>query len=655
MTPNRDGDRPSGRAGLGAVEELYRVLFEHTGVGLMFVAEDTTILLANKEFENLSGYSKAEVEGLMSWTALIAEPGDLELMKEYHRLRRVDPAAAPAVYDTKFRDKGGGVRDIAMRVTMIPGTTNSLASFLEITEQKRAEDLIRESEEKYRTLVDSLQDTLYRCDRQGNIIFVSPSGARLLGLGSADELIGKNIAADFYHRPEERAIFLEKMKRDGRVTNCEVTLKRGDGSLVVVSTNSQFFYGKDGRVLGVEGVFSDITEKRRLEEERRRLEHQLSQSQKMDAIGQLAGGVAHDFNNILTGIQGNVYLMLHDTPADHPSQRKLQQIKEHVQRGAHLTRQLLGFARGGKYELKTWSINDLVCKTTQLFLETKKEIDAELRLDAGEPRVEVDAGQIEQVLLNLYINAGHAMPQGGHLCVETADIALGAESAAAFDARPGRYVKISVSDTGVGMSQDTLKRIFEPFFTTRAQEGGTGLGLASAYGIIKNHGGVISARSELGEGATITILLPPSGDADEVEAPAPARQPHPGTGAILLVDDEPLILETASQLLARLGYTVTAAANGRAAIDAYRERRPPFDLVILDMVMPGLGGPKVLAEILAVDPGARVVLSSGYGLQGEVREVMEAGCLGFMQKPYSFDELSRIVHEALTRPRRDAL
>ena len=652
MTRNPEDGRPAGGAALGAAEELYRVLFEHTGVGLMFIGEDTTILLANKEFEKLSGYSKAEVEGRMSWTALVAEEADLARMREYHRARRIDPAAAPAVYDTKFRDKRGGVRDIAMHVTMIPGTTNSLVSFLEVTEQKRAAEAIRASEAKYRTLVDSMQDTLYRCDANGDILFVSASGARLLGIPSADVLVGMNIAADFYHRPEERAQLLARLKEDGKVTGYEVSLKRWDGTPIRVSTTSQLFFDADGRVAGVEGIFSDVTEKKRLEEERRRLEHQLSQSQKMDAIGQLAGGVAHDFNNILAGIQGNAFLMLRDTPPEHPHHKKLIQIKEHVQRGATLTRQLLGFARAGKYELKTWSINDLIRKTTQLFLETRKEIDADLRLDDGVPAVEADAGQIEQVLLNLLINAGHAMPEGGHLRIETSETSVGEDEAKALDARPGRYVAISVADTGVGMDGETLKRAFEPFFTTRAEQGGTGLGLASAYGIIRNHGGAITAESALGEGATIRILLPPSAKAAESDVPAPTDTLFQGTGAILLVDDEPLILETAADLLRRLGYTVAPAACGADALALYRARGGAFDLVILDLVMPGMGGRQALAELRAIRPDARVVLSSGYGLQGEVREVMEAGCLAFIQKPYSYAALSRVVHEALCKPAR---
>ncbi|PKN32474.1 MAG: oxidoreductase, partial [Deltaproteobacteria bacterium HGW-Deltaproteobacteria-19] len=311
------------------------------------------------------------------------------------------------------------------------------------------------------------------------------------------------------------------------------------------------------------------------------------------------------------------------------------------------TRQLLGFAREGKYEVRTLAVNDLVRKSAQFFIETRKEIDADFQLQEDVHPVEADAGQIEQVLLNLYINAGHAMPKGGYLHIQTSNVVLREEDARAFETKPGSYVRISISDTGVGMDRETLKRIFEPFFTTRAQEGGTGLGLASAYGIVRNHGGLINAYSEPGRGSTFNIYLPSSVEKVEEERQEPAQGLLAGSGGILLVDDEPMILEPAAQMLRMLGYTVYQAASGQDAVTLYFENRDRIDLVVLDMILPGMSGSQVLEMLMGINPEVRVILSSGYSLQGEVQKVMEAGCRGFIQKPYSMREMSVIIHQAL--------
>lgn len=391
----------------------------------------------------------------------------------------------------------------------------------------------------------------------------------------------------------------------------------------------------------------DITDRRRLEDDRRKLEQQLHQSQKMDSIGQLASGVAHDFNNILTGIQGNASLLKLDYDPEHPHYHRLSQIEEQVVRGANLTRRLLGFARGAKSEVKTLSVNELIRKTAQFFLETRREIKADMNLEDDLFPVKADAGQIEQVLLNLFINAGHAMPEGGELSIRTTKEKLSPAEAKAFETSPGDYVKIAVSDTGVGMDHETLTRIFEPFFTTRSQQGGTGLGLASSYGIIRNHGGAIHAYSEPGKGSTFSIYLPSSlGKVTEQDQAKP-KGLRTGSGSVLLVDDEPTILDTASQLLNMLGYTVFQAASGQEAVDTYREMHDRIDLVILDMIMPGMSGSQTVETLKTINPEVKVILSSGYSLEGEVKKVMEAGCRGFIQKPYIISELAAIVHQVL--------
>ena len=897
------GGRGQDRSELGDIEDRYRIIFENSGIGLMYTDEKMKIVLVNKEFEKATGYLKSEVEGRMNWQVLIPFREDLERMKTYHTLRRIDPTSAPEAYNTRILKRDGQMRDMLLRVIMIPGTRNSLVAFIDITEIRLAEEAVRKSEENYRALVDNMQNVLYRSDVKGDLTFVSPSGAIVLGYDSIDEMIGKNIAKDLYFNPGEREILINELKAYGKVTNYEVTLKRKDGSPVFIETNSHFYYDNDGNVLGIEGIFTDITKRKHAEmtlkeseerlrgitnnipgsifqfyakdcgefgmnyvserltemldlptdlkdlfpamlshiheedrerfiasirkavetfsswifegrfilpsgeifwfhgqasprhhegglvfdgillniterkhaeemsrqseekftkifmttpdciaitrmsdglildvnmgfeeitgwktdeaightsseirfwvnsadrqymvnelksgrdilhrefqfrrkdgfvrtgihsarpiniageeclifvlqdttdwkllaEDRRRLEHQLSQSQKLDAIGQLASGVAHDFNNILMGILGNTSLMLMECNAEHPYYQRLNRIEEHVKRGSNLTRQLLGFAREGKYEVKTLSANDLIRKSAQFFLESRKEIDAELQLQDDIYPVEADGGQIEQVLLNIYINAGHAMPKGGHLRIQTVNVTLKETDAESFDIKPGDYVKISISDTGTGMSNEILKKIFEPFFTTKSKDGGTGLGLASAYGIIRNHGGAINASSVLGKGSIFEIYLPSSVKKNiQKEDKEPERKLLYGSGGILLVDDEPMILELASDLLKMLGYTVYQASNGQDAASTYRERQDGINLVILDMILPGMTGTQVLKMLKDINPDVKVILSSGYGFQGEVQRAMEMGCTAFIQKPYNFADMSSLVHQVLS-------
>ncbi len=885
----------------GKLEDRYRIIFDNSGVALLYVDEKMKITLVNKEFENITGYSRDQVEEKMSWTVLIPSAEELEQMKTYHRLRRIDQSLAPEVYNSRLRTRSGEIRDITLHVIMIPGITDSLVSFVDITEKRLAEEAIRKSEEKYRTLVDNMQDILYRCDLEGNIVFVSPSGSRLLGYGSVQELIGKNIARDCYYNPEERELFLNKMRADGTVRDYEIMLKKKDGSPVPVSTNSYFFYDQDGHALGIEGVLTDITrrketerilqeneerlrgitgnipgvvyqfyardngeyglsytsepiqevfglttkisdtfpaflahvyeedrdgfsesirkavetetswnfegrfvkpsgemiwfhglstptrhedslvfdgillditrrkraeemsrqseekfhkifmmapdcisitqmadgriidinkgfeeitgwkideaigrtsreinfwvnpaerdfmvselkesrdimhrefqfghkdgsvhtgiysarpikiadkeclifvlqditDQRRLEGEHHNLERQLFQSQKLDAIGQLAGGVAHDFNNILMGIQGSATMMLMEYDPAHPHYQKLSQIEEQVKRGANLTRQLLGFARGGRYEIKTICVNDVIRKIGQFFVETRKEIEADFHMQKDVYPVDADVGQLEQVLLNIFINAGQAMPKGGRIHIWTANLNLSAADVKALDIKPGSYVYISVADTGTGMDGETLNRIFEPFFTTKSNQGGSGLGLASAYGIIRNHGGAIKAESAPGQGATFKIYLPSSEKNIIREDQAMDRGMLSGKGGILLVDDEPMILEPAVEILTMLGYTVYPAASGQQAVATYLEKQDKINLVILDMILPGMSGSQVLKMLKEKNPDVKVILSSGYSLQGEVLKVMEMGCLGFIQKPYKFSDLSKSVHKAI--------
>jgi nitrogen-specific signal transduction histidine kinase len=378
----------------------------------------------------------------------------------------------------------------------------------------------------------------------------------------------------------------------------------------------------------------------------KRLEAQLQQAQRLESIGTLAGGIAHDFNNLLMGIQGRTSLMLADLDAPHPHREQLESIEELVRSASDLTRQLLGFARGGKYEVSPTDLNELVGRSAEMFGRTRKDIRITLALPEDLPAVEADRRQIEQVLFNLFVNASHAMPGGGEIRIETGSFPVDEKKAQLHQVEPGRYVFIRVADTGTGMDRATLQRIFDPFFTTKELGRGTGLGLASAYGIVKNHGGFIEVNSIPGRGTTFQIHLPAT-DMPATERREPERELSLGSGTILIVDDERMIADVGAKMIEKLGYEALVARSGEEALEIYEQERGRIDLVLLDMVMPGMGGGETFDRLHALNPDVRVILSSGYSMDGRAAEILSRGCRGFVQKPFDLHVLSSKLEEAM--------
>jgi two-component system, cell cycle sensor histidine kinase and response regulator CckA len=362
----------------------------------------------------------------------------------------------------------------------------------------------------------------------------------------------------------------------------------------------------------------------------------------------LAGGIAHDFNNLLMGIQGHASLLMLHIDSDHPHFERLKRIQDMVQTGANLTNQLLGFARGGKYEVKPTDLNEIVKQSREMFDRTQKNIEINRKYQKGIWPVEVDRGQIHQVLLNLYVNAWHAMSGGGYIYIETSNVMLDENDTKPFNVKLGKYVKISVADTGAGMDKATQKKIFDPFFTTKEMSRGTGLGLASVYGIIKGHGGYIEVESKKGEGTTFSIYLPASERKVE-KAVKTAEQFIKGTGTVFLVDDEDVILEVGRVMLEAMGYQVLIAKGGEEAIEVYKKNLDEIDIVVLDMVMPNMGGGEAYGRMKEINPDINVLLSSGYSIDGEATKILERGCNSFIQKPFNMAELSAKIREVLDK------
>ncbi len=324
----------------------------------------------------------------------------------------------------------------------------------------------------------------------------------------------------------------------------------------------------------------------------------------------------------------------------------MKSIEQYVVRGAELTRQLLGFARGGKYEVKPANLNEIAQKSSQMFGRTQKEITIHTNFQEGIWTVEVDQGQLDQVLLNLYVNASQAMPGGGNLYIETQNVTLDYMDVEPYQNKPGSYVKLSVRDTGLGMDEKTRERIFDPFFTTKEMGRGTGLGLASAYGIIKSHGGIINATSKKGEGSTFNIYLPASEKKIEQEKSVPDAIIS-GTGRVLLIDDEEMIINVADDMLHRLGYEVMVARSGKQAVEIFKANKNNIDVVILDMIMPDMGGSETFDALKVIRPDIKVLLSTGYSIAGEASDIMDRGCDGFIQKPFNVKQISRKIKEVM--------
>jgi two-component system cell cycle sensor histidine kinase/response regulator CckA len=517
-----------------------------------------------------------------------------------------------------------------------------------LAKRREADDALRESEEKYRTILESIEEGYFETDLEGNLTFFNNPFCKILGY-SSDRLMGTNTRQYTTAETAERMDTIAEMLRENgtpeNVTDYDVI--RPDGNKMMLELSYSLRKDPDGRPIGFRGMLRDVSERKKAEEEKHKLEIQLQQAQKMESIGTLAGGIAHDFNNILMGIQGNASLMLLKISSEHPNFEKIKNIEHYVQNGTALTKQLLGFARRGKYLVKATDLNEIIHKSSSLFARSRKEIQVHAKLSNAIWSAEVDRGQIEQVLLNLYVNAWQAMPEGGDLYLNTENIILDGSYVKPYKVEPGRYVKITVTDTGVGIDRETQKRIFEPFFTTKEMGRGTGLGLASVYGIVKSHGVYINVYSELDQGTTFTIYLPASGKeaaADEEVAAAIIK----GSGTILLIDDEKMILDVGRELLEELGYTVLPVLGGQEAIDVFEKNRDKIDLIIMDMIMPGMSGSETFDRLKEIKPDARILLSSGYSIDGQATKILQRGCDGFIQKPFNMNQLAEKIQKILS-------
>jgi PAS domain S-box-containing protein len=627
-------------------ERRFTAIFQNSPVAIVVTTfEEGTILDANPAAIELFGYTRDELIGKTSsafgaWDnpedrrAIIGHA--LAQGRTYsieRNLRRRTGETITVLASFSFMDVGGANRLV---VTM-----------QDITARKVAEENLRESEERYRLLVENSSELILEVSLEGIVLYASPNHLQFTGRAPR-ELVGRSV---FQHVHPEDLAQVQARFRD-RVASGLFRNQFADGSWHWLESMGRIFQLSSGVQRGVI-VSRDVTDRVRAEETRKRLEEQLRQAQKLEALGTLAGGIAHDFNNILTAVMAYTDMAIMEPEAPYIVRQHLTEVRLASDRAKELVRQILTFSRQQKHERKPLDLATVIEEVLKLLRSTlPTTIAIESRLAADVPVTFADPVQIHQVLMNLGTNAAHAMRErSGKLTVRLDTELIDDHHARKLaELRPGRYARLSVSDTGEGMSEETLKRVFEPFFTTKGPGQGTGLGLAVVHGIVRDHDGAIQLESELGRGTTVRIYLPEhTAEAPERAAQRPALPRGKGEH-ILFIDDEPAIGSVASKLLQRLGYRVSAFEDPVAGLKAFRTAPAAFDLVITDLTMPQLTGIDVARHILETRPRMPILLISGFSATWSTERVRELGILDLIAKPLSMEILASAARHALDHP-----
>jgi PAS domain S-box-containing protein len=624
-------------AGLEESEAMRRQVFERLGaVCLVIDGETQRIVDANPAALAYYGWTRDELLAMHTTDLAVASAIDMEAIT-----RRVQ-AGEQRVFVVEHRLKAGEIREVEVLSTEFRSAGRRMAYVLvlDVTERRRAERALESSERNYRNLLHQANDGVFITTSEGIILEVNARACEMLGCTSS-ELVGRplteiNLASDLRQRP----LRLDELRSKGTLLIDRI-LRRKDGSAFAAEVNAQVL--ADGRLLG---VARDVSGRKALEE-------RLRQAQKMEAVGQLTGGIAHDLNNILTVVLANAELLAKGLPEDQPDSRAdLEDLRSAARRGAAMIEKLLGFSRHAPLSVTTLDLGRLVA---DLLPTLRRLLPATIAVETGLPQqtvwVRADAGSVEQILLNLATNARDAMPDGGRLWIEVEP--GGRVSGPGIDPAR-RYACLRVTDTGVGMDEDTRARVFEPFFTTKPSGQGSGLGLSMVYGLVQQHRGSVQLDSAPGAGARVAVYLPTADSEDPGEAPAsgsrPALSVRGGTETLLLVEDEEPVRRATQRVLERYGYTVLTAADGREAVQALATLEPSIALVITDLVMPKMGGRELFEATRRAGMHVRFLFASGYA-PTELRETSRPhGPEHFIQKPWTVEALALRVREILDSP-----
>jgi len=630
-------------------EEKFRAIFEGSIDGMIQVdMENKKFRTANSTFCDMVQYTLDEIRQL-GILDIHPEEDVPWILEEFDRRARKETEKE---IDIPVKRKDGSIfwAEVKSSPVTISGKEFVLGSFRDITERRKAEEKVKESEDRFRDLVEHSQSLICTHDLEGRILSANPWAATVLGY-SQDELLRMNLR-DFI-APEVRYEFvgyLEKIRKHGVAQGMLLVQTRNGEQRIWEYKNTLRTEGVTEPV--VRGMAQDITERKRGEVEKARLEAQLRQAQKMESVGRLAGGVAHDFNNLLTVITGYSELLLQKIGKESPMHGEVEEIKRAGERASSLTQQLLAFSRKQIIEPKVILLDSMVAETHKMLARLIGEnIDLQTITGKSPGTVKVDPGQFQQILMNLAVNARDAMPDGGKIVIETANVDLDEGYCALHPyVKPGRFVMLAVSDTGKGMSEEVKTHIFEPFFTTKEMGSGTGLGLATTYGAVHQAGGSIEVYSEVGIGTTFKIYLPRVEEA----VVKPEKDDHPtdlpgGTETVLLVEDEEMVRELGVQILERLGYKVLWGSNGTEAIAIAEKYDNRIDLLLTDVVMPGMNGSELATQLVLHHPEMEVLFTSGYTDETITRHgVLDEG-VSFIGKPYTLSALARKVRGVLDK------
>ncbi len=598
-------------------------------------------------FQDVLGYTEEEMEGgLAHWIELIHEE-DVEAFN--HEIRRVIETHEPLYLKYRVKRKDDSyifVEDRGYFFVNAQGMLASMVGFIvDITDRVKAEEALKQAEKRYRSIFENAVEGIFQSTPGGRFTVINPAMVKMFGFESEDDLMTNrtDIATQHYVDPTRRAELQHLLARDGIVVGFECEVYRKDRTKIWTRENTRAIRDKNGTILYYEGSIEDISEKKLLES-------QLFLSQKLEGIGRLAGGIAHDFNNLLTAIIGYSVISLGKLHEADPLYYNITEIRKAADRAASLTRQLLAFSRKQILQLRILNLNDIVLdidKMLHRLMGADIELHSALSTELG--NVKADPGQIEQVIMNLAINAGDAMPNGGKLTIETANVYLDKEYANQHIAViPGHYVLLAVSDTGTGMDAETQSNIFEPFFTTKELGKGTGLGLSTVYGIVKQSGGNIWVYSEVGEGTTFKIYLPRVDEEAEQLRQVISKQEMPkGTETVLIAEDDESVRKLARVVLETSGYKVLEANNGGVALSICEQYKETIHLLLTDVVMPEMSGTELVKRLTKTHPKIRVLYMSGYTDNAIVhRGILKEG-MTYIQKPFAPGDLAKKVREIL--------
>lgn len=640
-------ERRRSREELRQAKAFSDTLIATANVMILGVDPAGNVNIFNKMAEAITGYSHEELSG-PDWLDILIPPARFsEVWEEFRRMTTHD---IPRIFEGPILTKDGSERYIMWQNSriVVEGELVEIIAFgNDITGRRHAEQALRSSEERYRDLVENALDIIYTHDLEGRYTSVNDAVERVTGY-TVEESIGMSITDSVARDQIEKVREMIAAKLDGKdVTAYELDIIAKDGRRVPVEVNTRIIY-ENGKAVGVQGIARDITERKQLEE-------QLRQSQKLESIGRLAGGIAHDFNNMLTAINGYSDLALRQIAADHPVRSHLEEIKKAGERSALLTSQLLAFSRRQVLRLEDVRINDVINDTSNMLkrlIGDDIELETALKPTAG--TIRFDPGQLSQILMNLAVNARDAMPDGGKLTIETANVFLDPDYASNhIGVLPGAYVMLSVTDTGIGMTPEVQAQIFEPFFTTKGVGQGTGLGLPTVYGIVTQSGGGIFVYSEVDRGTTFKIYIPRTVDPGEMAAEERSAQRLPvGTETILLAEDNDVVRALSREVLETCGYTVIEAVDGVEALAILEARGEEIALLITDVIMPRIGGRELAEKAAELRPDLPVLFSSGYTDDAIVRNGVLDTNLNFVQKPFNVDDVARKVRDLLDARRK---